>query len=333
MIIVGGMAFTFLKVLKGMSIGSSLFDSDGAATVEEMMKKAQSKNVKMHLPVDFVTGNSFSETATVGKATVESGIPDGCMGLDCGEESMKLFKEPLSRAKIILWNGPCGVFEWDNFAKGTKTMMDFVVEATERGTVTIIGGGDTATCAAKYNTESKVVSQEVLRKSESVAFRPRPGRMHRREQKIRCSQRFNQASSFQRTLRSSKRCPCAGPSVRKTNSLSRESRPTRESFDSDTRPLMMGKPGSLSDSGGIFCLSEPIMDVALPQGAQGRRKNVRFVLPLFAIRHRTGGQFVSNMPVRQLSRDKGTRMAGRTLSATQQKTFWIAPVTFTSRRK
>lgn len=157
MIIVGGMAFTFLKVLKGMSIGSSLFDSDGATTVKDMMDKAASKNVKIHLPVDFITGDSFSETAKVGQATVDGGgIADGQMGLDCGEQSMKLFKEPLERAKIILWNGPCGVFEWDNFAKGTKTMMDMVVAATERGAITIIGGGDTATCAAKYNTESKV---------------------------------------------------------------------------------------------------------------------------------------------------------------------------------
>lgn len=156
MIIVGGMAFTFLKVLKGMPIGSSLFDEEGAKIIGEMMNKAKSKGVTMHLPVDFVTGDSFSETAKVGKSTVESGIPEGLMGLDCGEESMKLFKEPLNRAKIIIWNGPCGVFEWENFANGTKSMMDMVVGATERGAITIIGGGDTATCAAKYNTESKV---------------------------------------------------------------------------------------------------------------------------------------------------------------------------------
>lgn len=156
MIVVGGMAFTFLKVLKNMSIGASLFDSDGATTIEDIMNKAKSKNVKIHLPVDFVTGDSFSETANVDSATVESGIPDGWMGLDCGKKSMESFKGPLERAKIVVWNGPCGVFEWDNFSKGTKIMMDMVVEATERGAITIIGGGDTATCAAKYNTESKV---------------------------------------------------------------------------------------------------------------------------------------------------------------------------------
>lgn len=156
MIIVGGMAYTFLKVIKNMPIGSSLFDSDGATTVKGLMEKAASKNVKMHLPIDFVTADSFSEQASMGTATIETGVPDNWMGLDCGEASMKLFKEPLERAKIIVWNGPCGVFEWDNFANGTKAMMDMVVQATERGAITIIGGGDTATCAAKYNTESKV---------------------------------------------------------------------------------------------------------------------------------------------------------------------------------
>jgi len=156
MIIGGGMAYTFLKVLKNMPIGNSLFDSDGAGTIEDIMKKAKSKNVKVHLPVDFVTADSFSETASVGSATIETGIPDGLMGLDCGPKSLELFKEPLERAKIVVWNGPCGVFEWTNFEKGTKTMMDYVVAATERGAITIIGGGDTATCAAKYNTESKV---------------------------------------------------------------------------------------------------------------------------------------------------------------------------------
>lgn len=157
MIIVGGMAFTFLKVLNNMSIGSSLFDEEGAKIVNDLMKKAKDKNVKIHLPVDFVTGDSFSENANVGKATTKEGIPDGCMGLDCGEESMKMFKEPLHRAKLILWNGPCGVFEWDKFAQGTKEMMNMVVEATqERQVISIIGGGDTATCCAKFNTESKV---------------------------------------------------------------------------------------------------------------------------------------------------------------------------------
>ena len=78
------------------------------------------------------------------------------MGLDCGPESSKLYAEAVARAKQIVWNGPVGVFEWDNFAHGTKNMMDKVVEATKNGCITIIGGGDTATCCAKWDTEDKV---------------------------------------------------------------------------------------------------------------------------------------------------------------------------------
>lgn len=105
MIIVGGMAFTFLKQLKGMSIGNSLFDEEGAQIVEKLMEKASKNGVQMHLPIDFVTGDVFAETATVGQATLESGIPDGCMGLDCGPASVELFSQPIARAKTIVWNG------------------------------------------------------------------------------------------------------------------------------------------------------------------------------------------------------------------------------------
>ncbi|XP_046683140.1 phosphoglycerate kinase [Homalodisca vitripennis] len=156
MIIGGGMAFTFLKELKGMQIGSSLYDAEGAKIVKNLMAKAEKNGVKMHLPVDFVTGDKFAENAAVGAATVESGIPDGWMGLDAGPKSSEQFKEVIGRAKTIVWNGPAGVFEFENFSKGTKTLMDAVVEATQKGAITIIGGGDTATCAAKWNTEDKV---------------------------------------------------------------------------------------------------------------------------------------------------------------------------------
>ncbi|TMS14037.1 Phosphoglycerate kinase 1 [Larimichthys crocea] len=78
------------------------------------------------------------------------------MGLDCGPESSKAYAAAVGRAKQIVWNGPVGVFEWENFAKGTKNLMDKVVEVTKSGCITIIGGGDTATCCAKWNTEDKV---------------------------------------------------------------------------------------------------------------------------------------------------------------------------------
>lgn len=156
MIIGGGMAFTFLKQINGMNIGGSLFDEEGAKIVEKLMEKAKQNGVKIHLPVDVVTANKFAEDAEVGVATIESGIPDGWMGLDAGPESVKLLMEPIARAKVIVWNGPMGVFEFPNFANGTKSVMDAVVEATTKGTITIIGGGDTATCCAKWETEDKV---------------------------------------------------------------------------------------------------------------------------------------------------------------------------------
>lgn len=156
MIIGGGMSYTFLKEMKGMKIGGSLYDPEGAKIVKKLMEKAEKNNVKLHFPVDFITADKFAEDAKTGEATIESGIPDGWMGLDIGPKSRELFKEPIARAKVIVWNGPSGVFEFENFAKGTKSIMDAVVEATGKGAITIIGGGDTATCAAKWNTEDKV---------------------------------------------------------------------------------------------------------------------------------------------------------------------------------
>jgi len=156
MIIGGGMAYTFLKVLNNMKIGNSLFDAEGSQIINKLMEKAKANKVQIHLPVDFITADKFDENATVGAANLADGIPDGCMGLDVGQESVKQFKEVIARAKTIVWNGPVGVFEWAKFASGTKAVMDAVVEATKKGTTTIIGGGDTATCCAKWDTEDKV---------------------------------------------------------------------------------------------------------------------------------------------------------------------------------
>ncbi|XP_040261233.1 phosphoglycerate kinase 1 [Bufo bufo] len=156
MIIGGGMAFTFLKVLNNMEIGTSLYDEEGAKIVKDLMAKAEKNGVRITLPVDFTTADKFDENANTGQASVSTGIPAGWMGLDCGPESIKLFVEAVGRAKLIVWNGPVGVFEWDKFAKGTKAVMDKVVEVTGKGCITIIGGGDTATCCAKWDTEDKV---------------------------------------------------------------------------------------------------------------------------------------------------------------------------------
>ncbi|KAH7127448.1 phosphoglycerate kinase [Dactylonectria macrodidyma] len=157
LIICGGMAFTFKKTLENVSIGGSLFDKDGAAIVGDLVKKAEAKGVKIVLPVDYITADKFSAEAETGYATDADGIPDGWMGLDCGEKSVKLYKEAIADAKTILWNGPAGVFEFDKFASGTKATLDAVVDGVQnQDKIVIIGGGDTATVAKKYGVEDKL---------------------------------------------------------------------------------------------------------------------------------------------------------------------------------
>lgn len=156
MIIGGGMAYTFKKELYGMKIGKSLYDPAGAKIVKALMEKAEKKGVKIHLPVDFQTGDKFSNDATLGYATDKDGIPDDVEGMDCGPESRKLFTEVIARAKTIVWNGPVGVFEFDKFAEGSKAVALAVAKATESGATTIIGGGDTATAAEKFGVVEKV---------------------------------------------------------------------------------------------------------------------------------------------------------------------------------
>jgi phosphoglycerate kinase len=156
MIIGGAMAYTFLKELHGMRIGKSVYDAEGAKIVRGIMDKASSKGVTIHLPVDFITADAFSETANRGHATLEGGIPDGFEGLDCGEETRKRFAEVAERARTIVWNGPVGVFEMAPFSGGTRALMDAVVRATKNGATTIIGGGDTATAAEAFGAEDQV---------------------------------------------------------------------------------------------------------------------------------------------------------------------------------
>ncbi|KAH9495722.1 hypothetical protein Btru_016135 [Bulinus truncatus] len=177
MIIGGGMAFTFLKVLNNMEIGSSLFDEEGAKIVQKLTNKAKEKGVPLHLPSDFITGDKFAEDAKTATATVASGIPEGWMGLDVGYKTNEEFTNVIERAKTIVWNGPPGVFEFENFSTGSKQMMDAVVRATQKGAITIIGGGDTATCAKKFNTEDKVshVSTGGGASLELLEGKPMPG--------------------------------------------------------------------------------------------------------------------------------------------------------------
>uniref|UniRef100_A0A1I8GRZ1 Phosphoglycerate kinase n=1 Tax=Macrostomum lignano TaxID=282301 RepID=A0A1I8GRZ1_9PLAT len=162
LIITGGMAFTFLKVLHNMPIGSSLYDEAGSSVVKDVMEEAKRLGVQVHLPVDFVTADKFAENATVGTASLASGG--------------SLLTQSNAR-RTIVWNGPMGVFEWASFSTGTKQAMDACVEATASGACVIIGGGDTATCAALWGTEDKVshVSTGGGASLELLEGKPMPG--------------------------------------------------------------------------------------------------------------------------------------------------------------
>jgi phosphoglycerate kinase len=157
MIIGGGMAYTFLKVVHGMEIGDSLFDATGAETVAALMAKAKRKGVQIHLPVDFVTANKFSADAKVGAATVASGIPAGWMGLDAGPQTRMNNAEVIWRSRTVVFNGPQGVFEFPAFAAGTMGAVQACAAATSlNGCTSIIGGGDTAAACKQFYGDTRM---------------------------------------------------------------------------------------------------------------------------------------------------------------------------------
>lgn len=153
-IIGGGMAFTFRKVIDGWEIGDSLFDAEGAKIVAELVEKAKAKGVNLHFPVDFVTADKFAPDANVASAT--DVIPAGWQGLDGGPQTRELFAKVIAASKTIIWNGPPGVFEFEAFSEGTKSMAAAIAAATEAGAITVVGGGDTATAAKKFGVADKV---------------------------------------------------------------------------------------------------------------------------------------------------------------------------------
>lgn len=137
-IVGGGMAYTF-DAAKGYKIGNSLFEADKVELAKELMAEAGDKLV---LPVDSVAADAFSNDAKTEVVDAAAGIPDGYMGLDIGPKSVKLFQDALDGAKTVVWNGPMGVFEMPNFAKGTLAIAEELVKVTENGGTTIVGGGD-----------------------------------------------------------------------------------------------------------------------------------------------------------------------------------------------
>lgn len=154
LIIGGGMTYTFIKA-RGGKIGSSLVEDDKQELALKILKAAKNKEVQVHLPVDAVIADSFSELANTEVVLVDE-IPDGWMGLDIGPDTIKDFGRVLEESKTILWNGPMGVFEMEPFAKGTVAIGEYIASATKKGAFSLVGGGDSVAAVKKYNLEDKV---------------------------------------------------------------------------------------------------------------------------------------------------------------------------------
>lgn len=151
LLIGGGMMFTFLKA-KGYEIGKSLLEEDKIELAKELMKKAEEKGVKLLLPVDTVVAKEFKNDTEFRNVKVEE-IPADMMGLDIGEETRKIFAEEILKAKTVIWNGPMGVFEMENFAKGTEAIAEAMAKSDA---VTIVGGGDSAAAVEKTGYNDKM---------------------------------------------------------------------------------------------------------------------------------------------------------------------------------
>ncbi|MDD3628377.1 MAG: phosphoglycerate kinase [Actinomycetota bacterium] len=150
LILGGGMSYTFLKA-RGYGVGKSICEDDQIDFAKDMLELARKNNVNLLLPVDIVVAKEFDSEADKKMVSIQS-IPEGWMGMDIGDRSIELFKEEISYANTIFWNGPLGVFEWDNFSKGTKSIATAIAES---GAVAVAGGGDTIAALKKYNLFSK----------------------------------------------------------------------------------------------------------------------------------------------------------------------------------
>jgi len=153
LIIGGGMAYTFLKA-QGHSIGKSLVEDDFIETATNLLKSAEEKGVKILLPVDHVAAAEFADKDPVAIDAID--LPADLMGMDVGPKTVALYKEAILASKSIVWNGPVGVFEFENFAKGTAEVAHLVAEATGNGAMSVVGGGDSVAAVNKFNLASKM---------------------------------------------------------------------------------------------------------------------------------------------------------------------------------
>ena len=154
LIIGGGMAYTFVKAMNG-EVGKSLVEDDYLDLANEIFKKAEENNVKIHLPVDSLCSKEFNNDAEITNRKINE-IPNDEMGLDIGPESIKLFEKVVNSSALILWNGPMGVFEMSNFQKGTISIAHAVVDATDKGSFSLVGGGDSVAAINLFNLSDKV---------------------------------------------------------------------------------------------------------------------------------------------------------------------------------
>lgn len=154
MIIGGGMAFTFIKAMGG-KIGNSICEDDKLDLALDILAKAKEKNVTVHLPIDVVAADAFAADANTKIVNVKE-IPDGWQGLDAGPKTLEGLKSVVLESKIILWNGPLGVFEMDKFANGTIELGNFIAEATKKGTFSLVGGGDSVAAVKQFGLAEKM---------------------------------------------------------------------------------------------------------------------------------------------------------------------------------
>ncbi|WP_396151286.1 phosphoglycerate kinase [Flavobacterium sp.] len=154
MIIGGGMTFTFVKALGG-NVGDSICEDDKMQLALDILHLAKEKNVHIHIPVDVVAADAFSNDANTQIVDVRE-IPNGWQGLDAGPKSLENFKEVIMNSKTILWNGPLGVFEMETFAKGTIALGNYIAEATANGAFSLVGGGDSVAAVKQFGLEPKM---------------------------------------------------------------------------------------------------------------------------------------------------------------------------------
>ena len=154
MIIGGGMTFTFVKALGG-KIGNSICEDDKMELALAILKIAKEKGVQIHIPVDVVAADAFSNDANTQIVDVRE-IPDGWQGLDAGPKSLAAFKKVIMESKTILWNGPLGVFELPAFANGTITLGNYIAESTANGAFSLVGGGDSVSAVKQFGLEEKM---------------------------------------------------------------------------------------------------------------------------------------------------------------------------------